>query len=73
MNVINLRLKGLDHEFEINKIVYWPTKTAKRMNSTEFILNYIGLKNESNGVGSVRHYVKLKSTKFCFIDVTSDS
>ena len=65
-------------KYEINKFVYWPSITAKRLNCTEFVLNPEGgdanqkWKTESDGIGGVRKYrdvngaalFKLQCTKF---------
>ena len=67
---------GIGNAFEVSKLVYWPSHTAKRINSTQFTMNGDWIK-ESDGVGGVRHYknsgalagVTLKCTKFWIIGV----
>lgn len=43
------------NKYEIYKLAYWPTMTARRLNSTDFIQNG-ELKTESDTIGGIRQY-----------------
>ena len=69
---------GDKKKYELNKFVYWPSITAKRLNCTNFTLNENGSANdeiwktETDGIGGIRKIrgkngaaiIKLQCTKF---------
>ena len=59
----SIKIKGKGQKYELYKLVYWPSLTAKRLNSTDFESHEGTWYTQSDGIGGVRQYTAKDSTK----------